>query len=567
MQYSGEDLYWAEPLTPQELAGIYQAPAGSFRAGLGFANKPMWRELAGGNTEVLQWVEQGYSEYVATIVPRTDRANNSNTGGENNSFVTQSVGDLLAVSVIRDVTAFAHDPDGVRVIAPLTIAVQASGKKRLCWNGRPVNPYLPEVSFKMEHAEKAARMMRAGDLMFSLDMKTGYHQVPWKPWFKKFLCFRWTDAEGKPHIYQWQVCPFGLSTAPRAYSKLTRCLLRKWRAQGVRCSNYLDDFIFFAASVEEALRLRALVLGDLTRLGWFISPDKSKLRPGTMIKYLGLVFSSLPAPHVRVPAQKLVRAQGLFEGVLKKAAVVGEAGVEAGQVRTKGHTLAVALGFLQSLQLAVSLVPVFTRELYVCLNRLPRVTPSTVEEGWFEYGGLVALSLGAVAECRFWWGSIARWNGFVLPPVAVSRVIYTDGCGDGFGALVHRVRQRRVEPAVMLMAGSWEEAVPVDSVYTELEGLWRVVVASGSELVGQVVLHRTDNISSPNHGGVGGAAVAYILVVAGVVRAGGSRPNTFEQLARAARGWALVCAGPTRLTGAPLGSGVSVPGVSLLLGV
>lgn len=491
VQYEGSGLFAATPLSAEELGRWYTAPATEFRAGMGFANKAMWRELAAGNTEVLQWVENGYSEFVAQRVPFTRRANNSNTGGENKTFVTDSVRDLLTVGAVRDVTDLVHDADVVRVIAPLTVAVQASGKRRLCWNGRPVNVFMPSPSFKMEHAEKAARMMRKGDYMFSLDMKAGYHQIPCKEWFKKFCCFAWENDKGETRVYQWQVCPFGLSTAPRAYSKLARCLLRHWRSLGIRCSNYIDDFIFFAPSLEKALEARARVLSDLTRLGWFISPDKSKLQPGTSIEYLGLVFCSVPEPHVRIPSPKVDRAKGLFAGVLKKAAVVGDQGVAAGLVRMNGHRLAAALGFLQSLRLAVSLVPIFTRELYACLNQLPRV-----EEGWFEYGGLVAMSLAAVAECRFWQSSIERFNGFVLPPVAVSRVIYSDGCADGWGALLHRVLGRQVEPAATLMAGSWEHVMSGDSVMTELEGLWRSVVAAGEDLVGQTVLHRTDSIST-----------------------------------------------------------------------
>jgi len=259
----------------------------------------------------------------------------------------------------------------------------------------------------------------------------------------------------------------------------------------VRCSNYIDDFIFFASSMRRALEIRAMVLADLTRLGWFISPGKSMLIPGTMIEYLGLVFCSLPEPHVRLPHAKLLRAQHLFDGVLKKAAEVGEQGVQAGLVRTTGTHLVKALGYLQSLRLAVAVVPIFTRELYDCLNQLPKVA-----EGWFEYGSLVVMTEAAVEECRFWQRCISRWNGFVVAPVTVTRVVYTDGCGEGFGGLVHRVLARKEEPAFQLLAGSWESAMPTDSVVTELEGLWRTVVGAGKELRGQVVLHRTDSIST-----------------------------------------------------------------------
>jgi hypothetical protein len=187
----------------------------------------------------------------------------------------------------------------------------------------------------------------------------------------------------------------------------------------------------------------------------------------------------------------IMTRQHLFDGVLKKAAEVGEHGVQAGLVRSTGTHVVRALGYLQSLRLAVAVVPMFIRELYDCLNQLPRV-----EEGWFEYGSLVVMTGAALKECRFWQKCVSRWNGFVVAPVAVTRVVYTDGCGEGFGGLVHRVLARKEEPAFQLLAGSWEAAMPTDSVVTELEGLWRTIVGAGAALQGQVVLHRTDSIST-----------------------------------------------------------------------
>jgi hypothetical protein len=478
--YTGEDLVAAAPLPAEELAQEYSPPCEQFRAGLGFQNIVAWGELVGRNTETWQWVQNGYSELVKeyNTMPRIEQSNNKNTA-LHEAFVTESVASLLEVQAVKDVTAVVDDLTVVRAVCPLTVAEQAGGKLRLCWNGTPVNKYLPSRHFKMEHAEKAAAMMRPGDWMFTLDMKSGYHQVPCKESFKRLLCFIWQSR-----VYQWQVMPFGLSTAPRAYSKLTRQLLECWRAQGMRCSNYIDDFIFFAPSREEALRIRAMVLRDLARLGWFISANKSMLQPGTMVKYLGLVFCSLPQPHVRVPPEKVQRVREAFAGVVRRAAT-------GAAVCMQGRSLASVLGFLQSLQLAVSLVPVFTRELYACMAQLPR-SP----EGWYVFGHKAVLSEAAVAECRLWAACIQRWNGFLVAPVHVSRVVYTDGCSGGFGGLVHRVLGRRVEPAVQSMSGTWEATMSVDSVMTELVGLWRVLAAAGQELAGQTVLHRTDSIST-----------------------------------------------------------------------
>ncbi|KAF6253491.1 hypothetical protein COO60DRAFT_1643121 [Scenedesmus sp. NREL 46B-D3] len=102
------------------------------------------------------------------------------------------------VGAAEVVTHLQGDVEEVRVIAPLTVAVQDGGKKRLCWNGRPTNVGLDAQKFKMEHVQTAARLMRPGDVMFTLDLKAGYHQFPVTQWFKKFLCFEWHGEPERP---------------------------------------------------------------------------------------------------------------------------------------------------------------------------------------------------------------------------------------------------------------------------------------------------------------------------------------------------------------------------------
>ena len=120
--------------------------------GQGFANKAMWLQLAGSNVELQRWVRDGCSEFVKGEVPRVVRANNPNTE-DHREFVTGAVGHLLAVGATEEVTHLRHDPQEVSCICPLTVAVQGSGKLRLCFNARPVNPSMPVEKFKLEHIQ------------------------------------------------------------------------------------------------------------------------------------------------------------------------------------------------------------------------------------------------------------------------------------------------------------------------------------------------------------------------------------------------------------------------------
>ena len=507
ISYAGPDLYAAKPMAAAELAKLYQRPSVDFVAGQGFRNKEAWLELVGDNVELRRWVLDGYSELLQGRVPVSQQRNNPNTA-EHEEFVTEAVGNLCKVTAVSKVTHLRGIPSEVHNINPLTVAVQGSGKLRLCYNGRPVNPYLPVQKFKMEHIQVALALVQPGDLLFAADMQAGYHQVPLKPFMQRFLCFEWQGE-----VYRWNVLPFGLATAPRAYSKLGRALLKKWRGQGIRCSGYIDDF-FFAVRPDDLARVQAIVLSDLSRLGWYISDSKALLSAGTMVKYLGFDVCSVPVPHVRLPPGKIAKLRESLRGILRRAAPTGSAaagaagssalqGSSESVVRVRGTTLARLLGFVQSCRVAVPLVPVATKALYECIGHL-----GLSEEGWLDFGATVELSPAAVWECRFWYERVGAWNGSVLRPRSVSRVLYTDASGHGYGGVLQRVSSRVVEPALSVHSGVWEDFDSRASVHTELKGLWRVLVSAGRDLVGQSVLHRTDSIST-----------YYIL------RKGGSRRN------------------------------------------
>ena len=76
----------------------------------------------------------------------------------------------------------------------------------------------------------------------------------------------------------------------------------------MRCCFYLDDIIFFASSLAELLRVRALALRLLHRLGLRVSVKKSLLRPGQLIAHLDMLLCSRTAwlyvPDAKVMAFK-----------------------------------------------------------------------------------------------------------------------------------------------------------------------------------------------------------------------------------------------------------------------
>ena len=78
-------------------------------------------------------------------------------------------------------------------------------------------------------------LVRPNDWLAKLDLKDAYLTVPVHPSYQKYLRCIW-----KGEYYQCLSMPFGLSSAPRTFTKLLRPVVAHLRSKGVRMIIYLD---------------------------------------------------------------------------------------------------------------------------------------------------------------------------------------------------------------------------------------------------------------------------------------------------------------------------------------
>lgn len=134
------------------------------------------------------------------------------------------------------------------IIFPLdTIPKGKSGKFRLISDCRYLNSFLNVPHFKHEDLRDLPNIAQPNDYMFSIDLTDGYFHVPLKPEHWTYLGFECCHS-----TYVCTCLPFGLSPAPAVFSKVMREIVGHLRSKGVRVLPYLDDFLFFAKTVQEA---------------------------------------------------------------------------------------------------------------------------------------------------------------------------------------------------------------------------------------------------------------------------------------------------------------------------
>lgn len=132
------------------------------------------------------------------------------------------------------------------------------------------------------------RSIRPGDWFVTIHLSDAYFHIAIYPAHRKFLGFAY---QGR--AYEYQAIPFGLSLAPRAFSKCVEAALSPLRNSGIRIFSYIDDYLVGSHSREQAVTDSATVINHLRNLGFNINWAKSRVEPAQCTEYLGLNINSL----------------------------------------------------------------------------------------------------------------------------------------------------------------------------------------------------------------------------------------------------------------------------------
>ena len=109
---------------------------------------------------------------------------------------------------------------------------KSSGGYRPIINLKRLNTHKEYERFKMEALRN---LVGPRDWLVKLDLKDAYLSVPVNAQCQKFLRFLWETK-----LYQCVALPFGLSLAPRTFTKLMKPVIASLRSEGIRLVIHLD---------------------------------------------------------------------------------------------------------------------------------------------------------------------------------------------------------------------------------------------------------------------------------------------------------------------------------------
>ena len=113
---------------------------------------------------------------------------------------------------------------------------------------KKLNQFLIVPSFKMETLFSIIAALQPQEWITKIDLKDAYHHILVHINIRKY--FRFVVAGV---VYQFRVLPFGLSTAPREFTKTLAPVVQLLRTQGIRVHAYMVDWIIRAHSREQSL--------------------------------------------------------------------------------------------------------------------------------------------------------------------------------------------------------------------------------------------------------------------------------------------------------------------------
>ena len=175
----------------------------------------------------------------------------------------------------RDSTQEGSNCPNLRVTGGLYQSGLPSPKVgRTVINLKAPNRFVVAPHFKMESIRTVKNIIREGDWMAKLDLKDASR-------YQRFLQFKWNSE-----TWQFRVLPFGLNSAPHAFTKLLKPVV----AEGVIL--YLDDMLILAEDKKEGRKYLATVPELLVTLGFIISIEKSMFDLTQSIDFLRFLLDS-----------------------------------------------------------------------------------------------------------------------------------------------------------------------------------------------------------------------------------------------------------------------------------
>ena len=150
--------------------------------------------------------------------------------------------------------------------SPVVLVPKKDGTIRVCVDFRKVNDVSKFDAYPMPRAEDVFEQIGQAEFISTLDLRKGYWQIPLEESSKEKTAFSTPFG-----LFEFQVLPFGLHSAPATFQRLINYVLQGCE---VFARAYIDDIAVFSTSWSDHTRHLADVFIRLERAGLTLNVGK-----------------------------------------------------------------------------------------------------------------------------------------------------------------------------------------------------------------------------------------------------------------------------------------------------
>lgn len=206
--------------------------------------------------------------------------------------VRSIIEEMLDADIIQE----SHSPYS----SPILLVKKKDGETRLCVDYRKLNNLTVKDHYPLPRIDDQLDRLHGCKYFTSLDLCSGYHQIPMAEGSKSLTSFITPDGQ-----YEYNRMPFGLANAPSIFQRLMNKVLGSMRYNSVTV--YLDDILIPSKTIDEGLTHLEEVLQALRDEGLTLKLKKCAFLV-TSVNYLGFHIT----PEGVSPGKQKVKALNEF---------------------------------------------------------------------------------------------------------------------------------------------------------------------------------------------------------------------------------------------------------------
>lgn len=366
----------------------------------------------------------------------------------------EAIDNLLSIGAISKC-----QPIEGQFLSDIFLVPKPNGKFRFILNLKKLNKFIETVHFKIEDLRTAIKLITRDCYMTKIDLKDAYYLIQIHPNSKKYLRFQFEQQ-----LYEFNVLPFGLSTAPYIFTKVMKPIVRLLRSAGLISTNYLDDYWLMGHSYEDCLYNTMQTRKLITSLGFIINEEKSLMIPKKTCTFLGFVLDSKRF-QVTLPSEKIDRVRLEIQRFIT---------VERCRIREFAKLVGLLISVCPAVEYSWLYTKIFERIKYLNLK---------TDDNYDNYMNLPTL----IQPDLKWWLNAIQTPACRIREDTHDLEIFSDASNTGWGAACKEERA----------SGLWNAHEKVQHInYLELKAAFFGLKVFAKDLRNCQILLRIDNTTA-----------------------------------------------------------------------